>query len=93
METIEWRCRLTRDAGDLDAALAVPEGGEAGVDDVGLTKRSDVAVQGGPLRAQHARQICVGQAVADYALHQRAPVVVLYEPHPLRMHACMVKNK
>lgn len=75
---------LTGDAGDVDAALAVLEGGEPGVDHVGLGQRADVAVQGSPLRPQHARQIRVGQAVADDALHQRAPVVVLYVANPLR---------
>lgn len=54
------------------------------MDHVGLGQRADVAVQGGPLRAQHSRQICVGQPVADDALHQRAPVVVLDVAHPLR---------
>lgn len=75
---------LTGDAGDVDAALAVPEGGEPGVDHVGLGQRADVAVQGGPLRTQHARQIRVGQPVADDALHQRATVIVLYVADPLR---------
>ena len=81
---------LTWDARNVDAPLAVPEGGEAGVDHVGLGQRADVAVQGRPLRAQHAGQIRVWQALAYYALHQCAPIIVLDVAHPLRVHKLII---
>lgn len=77
---------LTGNARNVDAALAVSEGGEAAVDHVGLGQRADVAVQGRPLRTQHTGQICVWQALADDALHERAPIIVLDVAHPLRAH-------
>ena len=64
-----------------------PERGQARVDDVRLGQAADAHVERGALRCDHAGQAGVGQRFVHAALHERAAVVVLDVPKPLRQHS------
>ena len=68
------------------------EGGQPGVHDMGIGEGADLAVQRGALRGNHGGEGGVRQARVDDALHERAPVIVLDEPQPLRAQHTRVQT-